>query len=168
VTSFDQIYGVNRVQQNRNGERMAPGIGRYPEDVYDGVSIQGRGNPWFLTTHAMAEYHYRLARALKRTGSLALTSKRLPFFKRLQMTSQSPFKGVVLRAGDRLVASQLVFQQLVQAVQEEGDAYMRRSLFHTKSGGDQSEQFNRESGFMQGAEHLTWSYVSFLTAVRAR
>jgi glucoamylase len=31
-----------------------------------------------------------------------------------------------------------------------------------------SEQFDRVTGYMRGAEDLTWSYGAFLQAVRAR
>ena len=53
--SFAQIYSINR-----DTPQMAPAIGRYPEDIYDGASF-GEGNPWFLATSTMAEYYYRLS-----------------------------------------------------------------------------------------------------------
>jgi glucoamylase len=53
---FKEIYPINK--QNT----LAVAIGRYPEDVYDGFGFSG-GNPWFLTTHAFAEYYCRLAQA---------------------------------------------------------------------------------------------------------
>jgi glucoamylase len=54
VGSFGNIYPVNK-----NG---FPGIaiGRYPEDKYDGDHSQG-GNPWVLTTLAMAQAYYQIA-----------------------------------------------------------------------------------------------------------
>ncbi len=42
-----------------------------------------------------------------------------------------------------------------------------RVLFHLNDQGDMSEQFQRVSGFQQGAVHLTWSYASFITAYRS-
>lgn len=47
---FKKIYEVN-------GHGPGVAIGRYPEDAYFG------GNPWFLTTAAMGEIYFRLARA---------------------------------------------------------------------------------------------------------
>jgi glucoamylase len=49
-----------------------------------------------------------------------------------------------------------------------GDRYMARSARHTAGDGSMSEQMNRWSGYMQGAQHLTWSYASYLTAAWAR
>ena len=40
----------------------------------------------------------------------------------------------------------------------------QRALFHSDKG-HMSEQFNRETGYMQGAVDLTWSHNSFLTAM---
>jgi len=54
---FSRLYPINQQIQR------APAIGRYPEDVYDGFGFSG-GNPWFLATHAHAEYHCRLAREI--------------------------------------------------------------------------------------------------------
>lgn len=55
IDSFANLYPINRVVG-------APGvaIGRYPEDVYDGDGFQG-GNPWVLTTLAVAEAYYKMA-----------------------------------------------------------------------------------------------------------
>lgn len=54
--AFVGLYPVNRAVQSRGGPAAA--IGRYPEDVYDGNGFTG-GNPWFLATHAYAEWHCR-------------------------------------------------------------------------------------------------------------
>lgn len=50
--AFIQVYEVNQ---------QGPGIaiGRYPEDRYEG------GNPWVLTTLAMAEYYYKIGQTEK-------------------------------------------------------------------------------------------------------
>jgi len=53
---FKEIYPINK-QFN-----VGVAIGSYPEDVYDGFGFSG-GNPWFLTTHAFAEYYCKLAKA---------------------------------------------------------------------------------------------------------
>ncbi len=55
VDSFKGLYPINKMPN-------VPGvaIGRYPEDVYDGDGFQG-GNPWVLTTLAVAEAYYEMA-----------------------------------------------------------------------------------------------------------
>lgn len=62
---FQEIYTIN----NKGHSGVA--IGRYPEDRYTGVEVVTQadgGNPWFLTTLALAEYYYRLAKEVKTTG----------------------------------------------------------------------------------------------------
>jgi glucoamylase len=54
--AFRHIYSINQ-----NG-RPGVAIGRYPEDRYDGITTHTIGNPWFITTFAMAEYYYRAGR----------------------------------------------------------------------------------------------------------
>lgn len=57
ISSFSQLYPINRTFAS-----MAPAIGRYPEDIYAGINFNG-GNPWVLTTLAMAEFSYKTALA---------------------------------------------------------------------------------------------------------
>jgi glucoamylase len=44
--------------------------------------------------------------------------------------------------------------------------YFNRIIFHTAPDGHMSEQFNRHSGFNQGAADLTWGYVSYIRSYR--
>lgn len=62
IDSFKGLYPINNMPN-------VPGvaIGRYPEDVYDGDGFQG-GNPWVLTTLAVAEAYYEMA-ALEASAS---------------------------------------------------------------------------------------------------
>jgi len=120
---FSKIYQIN-IHTNRtyNLAPLSPGIGRYPEDVYNGSGFT-EGNPWFITTNAFAEYYCRLANSNpKSTQASALRAK--------------------------------------------GISFINRVLLHSDVNGQMSEQFNRNSGYMQGAHDLTWSYVSYLRAFR--
>lgn len=47
--AFQDLYAINK------NNLKAPAIGRYKEDVYDGSGFSG-GNPWFITTQALAEW----------------------------------------------------------------------------------------------------------------
>lgn len=49
IDTFKNLYEINK---NTN---LAPAIGRYPEDVYNGVGFS-EGNPWFIATNAIAEW----------------------------------------------------------------------------------------------------------------
>jgi glucoamylase len=55
ISEFQKIYSINHAPN-------VPGvaIGRYPEDVYDGVGMS-RANPWVLATMAAAESYYKLS-----------------------------------------------------------------------------------------------------------
>jgi glucoamylase len=111
--AFLALYPINA--EHRAGQArgaVAPAIGRYPEDVYDGNGFSV-GHPWFLATHAFAEWKCSV--------------------------------------GER----------------EAGLRYLARSIRHQGEGGEMAEQFQRTDGFQRGARDLTWSYASFLTAVRA-
>lgn len=66
IDTFSQHYPINRSYSS-----MAPAIGRYPEDIYAGSNFDG-GNPWVLTTLAMAEYSYKVAAARIKKSSNAV------------------------------------------------------------------------------------------------
>lgn len=53
------------------------------------------------------------------------------------------------------------------ALMEIALSQFNRVIFHLDAHGSMREQFNRETGYQQGARDLTWSYVSYLTAYRA-
>lgn len=52
---FSTLYPINK---KHHGAVL---FGRYPGDTYDGHRGDGLGNPWFILTATMAEYHYTLA-----------------------------------------------------------------------------------------------------------
>lgn len=158
--SFDYQYSINRDRYNDEGIVMAPGIGRYPEDRYDGYRTDSKGNPWFLATHAMAEFHLRLRGEIRARGALRITSLSRPFFEALVKTDFSGTR--------QLLEGDPTYEMVLAALQNRSDAFIRRAKFHTADGGRQSEQFNRINGNMQGARDLTWSYASFLSLRRIR
>jgi glucoamylase len=69
VASFHQIYQVNKDYAD-----LGVGLGRYPEDRYDGYETSKQGNPWFLSTLALGEYYCLLKGELKAKGSLSKKS----------------------------------------------------------------------------------------------
>jgi glucoamylase len=162
--AFDAEYSINRVRRNRDGLFMAPALGRYPRDRYNGHDArEGEetwGNPWFVATHAMAEFLLRLRGELKAQGQVEITPISRPFFQDLVKTDFSGKRK--LREGDPS------YEAVLKALQERSDAYLRRSQYHTGDHGHQSEQINRDHGYMQGAYDLTWSYASFLSLRRIR
>lgn len=145
---FRNLYEINK------HEYPGIAIGRYPEDRYNGQGIRthGRpdgGNPWFLTTAAFAEYYYLLANELSKHGPNAINSRNIWFFKSFGYEEGTPI------------------EPLARALISYGDQFLSRIKIHSQDN-HLSEQFNRTTGFMQGARDLTWSYASLLTAIRAR
>ncbi len=71
VDSFRDIYPIN------NGIPVGNplAVGRYPEDTYFG------GNPWYLTTLAVAEFLYDAAAQFEKAESLTIDEINMAFFK---------------------------------------------------------------------------------------
>lgn len=147
---FSQVYSVNRTYTD-----MAPGIGRYPEDVYDGNGFGG-GNPWFLTTFAAAEYYCTLVRDLSFAGVIRLEPLNLPFYEKV---AQGP-----LSAFSQLTRDQDEYWRVLSGLQNRAHSFIQRALFHVGPDRRYAEQFDRVNGFRRGARDLTWSYAASLRA----
>jgi glucoamylase len=149
----------NAPQEYKN--KVGVGIGRYPEDIYDGLG-QSLGNPWFITTAAVAQSVYSIAGYLESQDEwfvLNTTDRPLlaPFFN--QFVNETDFALSRLDSEyDALVRNLIVY----------GDSFMDVVREHVSNEGDMSEQFSRYDGYMKGAERLTWSYGSLWTASRER
>jgi glucoamylase len=141
IETFKQLYSINV------GDQV--GIGRYPEDVYDGNGFKG-GNPWFLLTSAMAEYFYKLSNHLLNNPQVTLNSQKL---SALQILLKS-------RSNNSL--------ELAQILRNRANSFLEKIRIHSdQNTGSLSEQFDRNHGYMRGAVDLTWSYAAFLSSVNA-
>jgi glucoamylase len=139
------------------------GLGRYPEDVYDGYGTSNRGgNPWFLCTSSAAEVLYRTASHVSVAGNLTITVNGLPFYESLLATSSLDVDTGTYGPSDAL------FHSILERLQMTGDQFLEVVKTHVDAEGSMSEQFDRVTGYMRGAEDLTWSYGAFLQAARAR
>lgn len=137
------------------------GIGRYPEDKYNGYTTTQHGNPWFLCTSSAAEILYRTASHIS-TTNLTISSTSLPFYASLLASSSLDIKEGTYGSSDAL------FHSIVERLGSVGDQFLGVVRKHVDAEGSMSEQFDKETGFMTGARDLTWSYGAFLQAVRAR
>ena len=155
--AFQNVYGINA---NLN---VGTAIGRYPEDTYNGFTTAGEGNPWVLATNAFAELYYRAANEWEKQGAIPLTADNILVFTQL-LGHTLPG----LQANISLGSQQTQFTQILQAVRATGDSFLDRTRLHAFSNGRLSEEFNKSTGYMQGARDLTWSYASVLTALWAR
>ena len=138
------------------------GLGRYPEDKYNGYTTTQHGNPWFLCTSSAAEILYRTSSHFSSISNLTISSTSLPFYKSLLASSSLDVNEGTYGPSDAL------FHSVVERLGLVGDQFLSVVKRHVDAEGSMSEQFDRETGSMTGARDLTWSYGAFLQAVRAR
>ena len=119
-------------------------IGRYPGDTYAG------GNPWVLTTAALAQVLYRAATYT--ISTVVPTDEALEQFSTaLNVDFPSDAAGIS------------------QTLAAAGDSVMLRLKEHVGDDeGHLDEQLDRDSGSQMSAKDLTWSYAEVLNAMAAR
>lgn len=171
VADMKYRYPINH-DKIRFRQNIGVGIGRYPEDVYDGYATS-EGNPWFISTASASEVIYKLVyKLLKNNEDFVINSLNKDFFKvfldELQDNDSSDndeeaFEDITIPFGSP------GFNKLVWRMFDYADSYLEIIRDHVdKRNGNISEQFNKYHGFMQGAKDLTWSYSSYYNSVRWR
>ena len=160
-STFASLYPINKVSRDPKQRRLAPAIGRYPEDRYDGNGTS-QGHPWFLTTAALAELMYSAAISYDAANQILITAHNEAFFADLALAN------VTLRRGDSIKRGDTRFLGILLALLQGGDEYLARIHLHAANSGDLTEQFDRYTGFERGARDLSWSYASVLSAAKAR
>ncbi|KAF8906144.1 glucoamylase [Mucidula mucida] len=148
VDAFRSIYTIN----SGIAANAAVATGRYPEDSYQG------GNPWYLTTAAVAEQLYDAIIVWKAQESIEVTSISQPFFQQFDSSV----------AVGTYASSTSTYTTLLSAVQDFADGFILVHQKYTPSGGGLAEQFGRDSGSPVSAVDLTWSYAAISTAFEAR
>lgn len=136
---FCEEYAINTADTSAG----VPGIlyGRYQGDSYAG------GNPWVLSTAALANVFYRAASHAKQHG--------LPDNNALDIWAD--IFGVS--------ASKITVSTFVAA----GDSVMARLHYHVAGNKlHLNEQIDRNTGFEMAANDLTWSYAEVLNAMASR
>ncbi|KAF8345397.1 glucoamylase [Amanita rubescens] len=148
VDTFRNMYSIN------SGISPSSGVatGRYPEDSYY------NGNPWYLTTLAVAEQLYDAQIVWARQGSITVTP-----------TSQSFFSIFIpdISIGTYDVDS-LTFINLTSSIRTFADSFVAIVAKYTPETGGLSEQYSKDTGVQTSAKELTWSYVAVLTSFAAR
>ncbi|KAF2672335.1 glucan-alpha-1,4-glucosidase-like protein [Microthyrium microscopicum] len=138
------------------------GVGRYPEDIYDGYGTSpAGGNPWFLCTSSVSEILFRTSTHLQQTRSLKFGLRGVAFWQAL-------LPKMDVQADREYGADSEEFKAALQRLKSAGDSFLAVVRTHTSGDGSMSEQFDRVTGFERGATHLTWSYGAFLQAIEAR
>jgi glucoamylase len=141
------FYLINGADQQRG---IGPLLGRYPGDVYDGdTDVLVGDHPWAVSTASFAELYYRLAKQVTKAGTVPLDSLSAGFFSQVGVdTSTTPAAAAA-------------------ALQDAGDQMLQAVIFHSDNL-ELSEQFDATTGYEKSVRNLTWSYASFLSAIRAR
>ncbi|KAG6889108.1 hypothetical protein C0995_003677 [Termitomyces sp. Mi166 len=147
IRSFD-IYTINNGLPANQGWAT----GRYAEDVYYG------GNPWYLTTLAVAEQLYDALIVWNTQRTLNVTALSLPFFTNL----------VPGTTAGTYTSNSSTFAALTSAVKMYADSFVGVVERYTPADGALAEQFTRTEGTPTSARDLTWSYAALLTANNAR
>jgi glucoamylase len=143
---FQEAFSVNKAPDS------GPLIGRYPGDTYDGdASAPGEsdGHPWLPCTCVFAELYYRVAQEIAAKKSLTIELLAKPFFDQLGIDDSTAWQEASIK------------------LRTAGDDMLNAVVFHSDHM-ELSEQFDRSSGFEKSVRDLTWSYSSYLSAVRAR
>ncbi|CAR27619.1 hypothetical protein ZYGR_0N01010 [Zygosaccharomyces rouxii] len=159
------IYPVNH---QRYSPRMGVALGRYPEDVYDGVNTS-EGNPWFLCTSTAAQLLYQLIHKIYAEESdleIPVNTWESKFwtsiFEGFEAYPSSLFIGGNNGSDGafRLVIpyNSPAFHQTMASLLDYGDSFLDKLREHVSDNGSMSEQFNKYTGIMQGARDLTWSH----------
>ncbi|SCV00933.1 LAME_0G12926g1_1 [Lachancea meyersii CBS 8951] len=160
------LYPVNHQRANLN---LGVALGRYPEDVYDGLGTS-EGNPWFLATSAAAEVFYKVIwryYALEEDLVIPMDSWKSEFwsriFDKIDFSSENSCEWqLVIPYGSP------AFKQTMVSLFTLGDSFLDKVREHVSAEGEMSEQFNKYTGYIQGARHLTWSYGAFWNSCRWR
>ncbi len=140
-------YPINGDDQQRG---MGPLLGRYPGDVYDGdTDAQVGDHPWAVSTANFAELYYRLAKQVTTAATIPLDDLSAGFFSQI---------GVDASTTPAAAAA---------ALQGAGDQMLQAVIFHSDHL-ELSEQFDAVTGYEKSVSNLSWSYASFLSAVRAK
>lgn len=162
--------------QNFDRDAGLPGhfIGRYPNDTYNGYDTSSTGNPWILATNALGEYYYRLAMGVVKKNIQNNTHTYNIHTHKNQGYFHIHFANLMNKhyrtnEYDSEDVKNWDIQKIAQSLTIMGDDQC--SLVRNHIGGGQfhmSEQLNLDTGFVQGANDLTWSYGTIISAMAVR
>ena len=144
-------YPINGADQQLSSGPVGPLLGRYPGDTYDGDTADPpvRDHPWAISTAIFAELYYQLARQVSSSRTVPLDNLSAPFFSQIGVNASTAAAAAAA------------------ALQSQGDQMLQALVYHSDHF-ELSEQFDATSGFEKSVSDLSWSYASFLSAVRAK
>lgn len=165
VSDMRYRYPINH-DKVRFPQNIGVALGRYPEDIYDGYGTS-EGNPWFISTASAAEIFFKwIYKTVAKESDIVITSFNRDFFGALDGELSEDAAGsdefVIPYGSDR-------YRRILVSMFNLSDSFLDIIRTHADSvTGRMLEQFNKYHGYMQGADNLTWSYLSFYNCVRWR
>lgn len=164
VADMKNRYPINKKASERK-QHLGAALGRYPEDVYDGYA-SSEGNPWFICTVSASEVLYKLVfKKLHAKSDIVITKDTREFYSSV---TKIPHRVNSNREIMKLKYGSKQYNSALYNILEYSDSFMKCLKNHVGNGGHMLEQFNRNTGYMQGANDLTWSYSSFVSGARWR
>lgn len=168
VKSMEIIYPINHQRANL---KIGVALGRYPEDIYDGVGTS-EGNPWFLATASASELLYKLIWKNYQSKDdliIPLNTWESEFWT-LIFEGFEDYPKDDTKHGYQLVIpyGSPAFKQTMISIFDLGESFLDKIREHASEEGCMSEQFNKYTGYLQGAENLTWSYGAFWSSCHIR
>ncbi len=159
--AFSGLYRINI-----DHPQLPPLLGRYPNDIYDGNQFI-YGNPWILTTSALAQYYYLLAQSLLKQGKITITPYNLLFYQQINPHLVEGEEVILLSENPER------FHQITNSLILEGDRILKNIRQYgtcetSTSCNHFAEQLDRTSKMPVSAKNLTWGYASLLTAMQSR
>ncbi|CUM54734.1 unnamed protein product [Debaryomyces tyrocola] len=153
-------YPINRDRIGKPSLGVA--LGRYPEDIYDGIGTS-EGNPWFIATASAAEVIFKtIYKLLDSQQDLLINEYNQEFFKSFINFEADDLEEFVIPYNS------IRYNNALLNLFDFGDSFLKIIKDHVDGNGHMSEQFNKYTGYMQGAKDLTWSYSAFWNALRWR
>jgi len=150
-SSSPNYYKINGADQQLSSGPVGPLLGRYPGDTYDGDTADppAHDHPWAISTANFAELYYQLAQEITTTGMVPLDNLSAAFFSQIGVDASTTPKDAAA------------------SLETHGDQMLMALVYHSDHL-ELSEQFDATSGYEKSVSDLSWSYASFLSAVRAK
>lgn len=167
--SMQALYPINHPLNSLN---MGVALGRYPEDVYNGNG-ESEGNPWFLATATGAQYLYgfvnlHLKNKIDLKLDASLDEMNESFWHNIFDFSTIFLKNVDANFNLVIPYGSKMYMETIQSLITYADSFLDQVRKHVSDQGNMSEQFNKYTGFQQGARDLTWSYGTFWNTATLR
>ncbi|KAL6948747.1 hypothetical protein ACO0QE_001220 [Hanseniaspora vineae] len=188
VNEMRILYPINHARLKLD---LGVALGRYPEDIYNGDGTS-EGNPWFLATSTAAELCYKLVYRFFNNGQDLIIPlnhfNNKDFFWNaildvptilntfgIYSYPDSPQDFAFKTLTNEFPNYELVithnspaYNATMYNLLSYGDSFLDKVREHVSGDGEMSEQMNKYTGFLQGANNLTWSYGAFWNSVQWR